>query len=145
MSSPSVFNHVQLTEKDCPDGIYRVVGTPKGVVTLLRVGDSDGQRMHTGELVKISEDEFDEIPTAENPDGNRPLRALIASHFEMIHWSVRVFCQQLATHPIPATVAVTLIGFGAQGDLLVPIPDMIQGGLILVGSLGLAYIGSGRL
>ena len=37
-------------------GIYRVVGTPPGEVTLLRVGDADDLRVYTGEVTRVSRD-----------------------------------------------------------------------------------------
>ncbi len=93
----------------------------------------------------VSVDEFTGFTPAENPDGNRPLGATLTSHFEMGYWSSRVFLQQLASKPIPATVGVTLVIAGVFGDQILPLPDIVFGGLILFGSLGLAFIGGSRL
>lgn len=51
MPAPSPLDHVVPTDADYPDGVYRVVGTGDGPVTLLRVTDAAGRRAHTGELV----------------------------------------------------------------------------------------------
>ena len=145
MGSPSVYDHVRPTGVDYLDGTYRVVGTGEKAVTLLRVADADGRRINSGELVTVSYNDFDEFDPAENPDGNRPLGSVIRSTLEMDYWSVRVFVQQLAAHPLPAAIAVTLILVGSFGEQVVPVSDAVLSVLILVGSLGLAYVGSGRL
>ena len=144
MDSPSVYDHLQPTDLGYPDGTYRVVGTSEDAVTLLRVADADGRRVNTGEIVTVDSDDLDEFGPAENPDGNRPLGAVVASKLEMTYWSVRVFVQQLATNPLPTAVAVTLVMVGSFGERVLSLPDIVITGLILVGSLGLAYVGSGR-
>ncbi|WP_254523410.1 hypothetical protein [Natrinema caseinilyticum] len=73
MRSLSIRDHVRPIEADRPDGIYRVVGTSREAVTLLRVGDADGRRVSTGEIVTVSADDLEGFDRAENPDGNRPL------------------------------------------------------------------------
>jgi hypothetical protein len=59
-------------------GVYRVVGTTEGKVTLLRVADEDGTRRHTGHVVQVSVTtlvaDFD--PT-ENPDAGFSLRGAL--------------------------------------------------------------------
>jgi len=145
MSSPAVYDHFRLTDLDHPDGIYRVVGADDETVTLLQVADADGRRVNSGEIVTLRSGELAECPDAENPDGNRPLGETIASNLKMIVWSLRVFVRQLAAHPIPAGIAITLVVIGMVGEEFVQLPSAAQSALILVGSLGLAYIGSGRL
>ena len=145
MVSPSTTDHVRPTDFDSPNGIYRVVGTGDESVTLLRVGTPDGRRIHTGEIITVSDDAFDEFEPAENPDGNRPFGAAIVAMLETSYWSVRVFARQLAAHPLPTVLAVAAIVAGALGEAAVPLPDVVFVGLLLVGSLGLAVIGSGRL
>lgn len=143
--TPSAYEHFRPTAADYPDGIYRVVGARDGSVTLLRVGDADGRRVNSGELVTVDSDKFDGFARAENPDGNRPLGTAAASRAKMLYWSVRTFVGQLAAHPIPAAAGVALVAIGLFGDRIAGVPDAALGALILVGSLGLAYVGSGRL
>ena len=145
MSSPSVYDHYSPADTGYPDGTYRVVGTGDEGVTLLRVGDADGQRVNTGEIVTVSYDEFERFNAAENPDGNRPLGAAVRSRGEMIYWSIQVFSQELITHPLLTLVAIVVILVGNFGERIVPLPDIVYGLLIIIGALGLAYIGSGRL
>lgn len=145
MTSPSVYDHFRPTDIDYRDGIYRVVGTNEETVTLLRVGAGDGRRVNSGEIVTVNCEELSGFKSAENPDGNRPLWALAASKREMGYWSVRVFIQQLAAHPLPTAVSVILVLAGSFGEDLLPFPAVVLSGMILIGSLGVAYIGSGRL
>ena len=63
----------------------------------------------------------------------------------MIYWSIQVFSQELITHPLLTLVAVVVILVGNFGERIVPLPDIVYGLLIIIGALGLAYIGSGRL
>ena len=145
MPTPAVYDHLRPSETDVPDGIYRVVGVTEETVTLLQVGDADGRRVHTGELIGVTPDDLDGFTSAKNPDGNRPLGDLVRSNVEMVYWSIRVFLVQLTTHPVPAAVAILVLLAGTLGEGVFTLPDRIRGVLILVGSLGLAYVGSGRL
>ncbi|MFC6989206.1 hypothetical protein ACFQJD_11705 [Haloplanus sp. GCM10025708] len=114
-------------------------------MTLLRVGDADGRRVHTGDVVRVSAGEFDSFDPAGNPDGNRPLRAAIASVPETAYWSFRAFGRELRSHPRPTVVAGALVAVGFVGESRLPVPDVVLGGAILVGCLALAYVGGGRL
>jgi hypothetical protein len=145
MTAPSVYDHYRTTDGDYEDGIYRVVGTGNEKITLLRVGDADGRRVNTGELIAVSRNELDGFEKAENPDGNRSLSEKFLSVPETAYWSIRVFAGELVAHPLPASVALGLVLIGSLGDGIVPIPDIGLGALIFVGSLGLAYVGSGRM
>jgi len=145
MTSPSVYDHYRMKDAGYTDGIYRVVGTDDETITLLRVGDTDRRRVSTGELITVSRNELDGFERAENPDGNRPLGEVVASVPETAYWSVRVFVGELVAHPLPAAVALGIVLIGSLGEGVVPIPDIGLGVLIIVGSLGLAYVGSGQL
>lgn len=145
MTHPDPHEHFKPVNFDVSDGIYRVVGSDEETVTLLRVADANERRIHTGEVVTVSLDEFTGFAPAENPDGNRPFGATLASNLEMGYWSVRTFTQQLALNPLPSLVAMTLVIVGILGDQILSLPDVVFGGLVLLGSLGLAYVGGGRL
>jgi len=145
MNGPDLYEHFKPVNVDVSDGIYRVVGSDEGTVTLLRVADANERRIHTGEVVTVSLDEFTGFAPAENPDGNRSFGATLASNLEMGYWSIRAFTQQLASNPLPSLVAITLVFVGVFGDQILPLPDVVFGGLVLLGSLGLAYVGGGRL
>ncbi|WP_254547154.1 hypothetical protein [Halomarina pelagica] len=145
MYSPSTYDHYRPIDADYREGTYRVVGTTNEAVTLLRVGNAEGQRANTGEVITVSVDEFDRFEPAENPDGNRPLGATVASALEMSYWSLRVLIEQSISHPFPAMIAVAFVLIGSFGEHLIPVPEVVQGVLIVIGGLGLAYVGSGRL
>jgi hypothetical protein len=145
MSTPHVYEHCRPPASEYPDGIYRVVGTPDGRVSLLRVGDSEGRRVNTGEIITVTDDEFEGFVEANNPDGNRPTDQVLASTVESSYWSVRAFLQQLVARPLPATVALALLLTGAVGDRFLPFPETVFTGLVIVGTLALVAIASGRL
>ena len=69
----------------------------------------------------------------------------IRSSLEMVYWSFRVFSQELITHPLLTLVAIAVILVGNFGEAVVPLPDTVYSFLVIIGALGLAYIGSGRL
>ncbi|MFC6965250.1 hypothetical protein ACFQL7_28555 [Halocatena marina] len=146
MNHPKLYEHFKSEGFDVPDGIYRVVGRDgEATVTLLRVADVDERRAYTGEIVTTSLEELESLTLTENPDGNLPLRTVLTSNVDMIYWSLRVFIQQLAANPFPTTVAVTLVAVGAFGEQIFSLPEIVFSSFVLLGSLGLAYVGSGRL
>ena len=138
-------DHVSAADTGTPDGVYRVVGRDGDAVTLLRVGDADGRRVHAGTVATVGVDEVDDLTPAENPDGDRPLGDVLASTLETGYWSVRVSGRQSAANPLPTLAAVALLLGGAFGDRFVALPGVVFGVLVVAGSLGLASVGSGRL
>lgn len=145
MNRPRPYEHVRVEDIDVPDGVFRVVGRDEATVTLLRVATSDERRIHTGEVVTVTLEEFTGFAPAENPDGNRPFGAVLRSTLEAGYWSIRVFAHQLGTNPLPTTVAVTLVLTGVFGDQFLALPDVVFGGLALLGGLCLACVGGGRV
>lgn len=145
MATPSLQDHFSPSGSEPTEGIYRVVGTNDQGATLLKVGNAEGQRVSTGEIMTVSYDDLDEFEPAENPDGNRPLGDAVRSNAEMIYWSLRVFVQQLVAHQLLTLLAIVVIMVGSFGKEIVSLPDGLFSVLVLLGSLGLAYIGSGRL
>lgn len=140
-----MYDHYRVRGADYTDGVYRVVGTDEDSVTLLRVGDPDGRRVNTGELLRVRRDELDGFEAAENPDGNRPFGEMLASVPRTAYWSVWAFAEELTSHPLPAAAALALLATGSFGDGTVPLPDAAFVVLAVAGGFGLAYVGSGRL
>jgi hypothetical protein len=145
MTDIGVYDHIRVSGTDQPDGIYRVVGVRDGGVTALKVADTDGRRIHTGEVVRLDQVTLDDVTSVPNPDGNRPLVKTAASKLRMMYWSGRAFVHQLAAQPVPAAAAGGLVLVGLVGEQTGQLPEWGQGVLILVGGLSLAYVGSGRL
>lgn len=143
--SPAIYDHLQPTSEEYRDGIYRVVGTDEDTVTLLRVGDADGRRRNTGELVTVDRDAIDSFESAENPDGNQPVGAVLRSVGASTYWSVRTFAMNLVANPLPSLVALLVLLAGALGPDYLDMSGPVETGLIVVGALALTYIGSGRL
>jgi hypothetical protein len=144
---PSTFDHYRPAGAtvDCPAGVYRVVGVDDESVTLLRVGDAEGRRVNTGETVAVDRQALAGFVTAENPDGRPSPGAAIAALGGAAYWSTRAFVGELLAHPLASAAAVAVVVAGAVGDGIVAAPTPVFGAALLVGSLGLAYVGSGRL
>ena len=144
MPSPAVSDHLRPTDDGAPDGVYRVVGTDGESVTLLRVGDADERRVHTGEIVRVARGDLDGFEAAENPDKNRSLWVVLVVVVRDGYWSVRTFGQQLVRNPLPAALAMALVVAGSVGDSFVSAPAEAFAALIILGALALALVGSGR-
>lgn len=69
--APDPYEHFRTTETaDVDAGIYRVVGTSDGEVTLLRLTDGDGVRRRTGDLVRLPVADLEaDFEAAADPDG----------------------------------------------------------------------------
>ena len=126
------------------EGVYRVVGVRTDEVTLLRVGDADGRRVNTGEVLTVDRATAERFAAAANPDGNRSLDGTIRSAASSAVWSVRAFLQKLAARPLLSTVAIALLAAGRFGDTL-GVPEAAQTVLVLVGVTGIVLVASGRL
>lgn len=144
MRSPSPFDHVRPADGDYRDGIYRVVGTSDDAVTLLRVADADGRRRHTGDVIAVPQEELEGFDRAENPDGNSSPARNVASALEASYWSLRTFARELVANPVPTALFASVLLAGSLELEPVALPDGVHGVLVLAGSLGLAYVGSGR-
>lgn len=141
---PEMAEYLQPTTTDHPDGIYRVVGTDESTVTLLRVGDAEGTRVHTGEIQQIDRTKLDGFETADEPAG-RGVVATLADVPELLYFQFVAFAGTLTDRPGATAVALVCLVAGLIGDQLAAVPRAAEVGLILVGSLGLAALGSGRL
>ncbi|MFB6188866.1 MAG: hypothetical protein ABEI57_03195 [Halapricum sp.] len=127
------------------DGVYRVVGTSEGSVTLLRVGDADGRRINTGDITTVDRETFRAFESAENPDGNRSLATILARIPRTVYWQVRAFVGSLLARPLPSALALAILLVGVFGDGLLSLPEPAFDGLALVGIFALAFVASGRL
>jgi len=147
---PSVYDHLRVrtdAEANAVDpgvdpGVYRVVGTGESTVTLLRVGDADGYRVTTGQVVTVERDALDGFEAADNPDGNSPIGAMAVGALESLGWQLRTFGTSLAERPLLSVVALVLFLAGAVGDQFVSGPEWSFTVAVIAGSLGLAAIGS---
>lgn len=133
MAEPSVGDHLRATETRDGRGTYRVVGVDDRGVTLLRVGGPDGDRVHSGETVRVERDALAGFEPAAPPADSGPRAAAAA------YWSARAFAAELAARPLATGLGLALVAAGTA------VSAPLGGGLIFAGSLLLAYVGSGRL
>jgi hypothetical protein len=146
MTTPAVAEFLRPTSTaDHPAGVYRVVGTREQSVTLLRVGDSDGTRIVTGEVVTVDRDDLAGFEPADEPERDRSVAESVVAAVEHVYWSLRAFGQQLARHPLASTVTLAVVAVAFVGESVLPFPNAVFSGLAIVGGLGLALLGSGRL
>ncbi|MFB6148821.1 MAG: hypothetical protein ABEJ48_04075 [Halobacteriales archaeon] len=143
--SPSTFDHLCPTTTDYPDGVYRVVGTDRTTVTMLRITDGDGNRRHTGDVITIDRTDLDGFASVTEPTTTRSIGAIARSAPTTMYWSIRAFGREVRAHPLAAIPALVLLIVGLVDPLNTALPDRLDGLLMIVGSLSLAYIGSGRL
>lgn len=145
MESVAVFDHVRpigdgSTARELQPGVYRVVGTPEDVVTLLRVADAEGCRVTTGELHSVPRTDLDSLEPAGNPDENQSLAAMLTSQLDGLAWQLRLMGRTVVERPVPGTVSLGLVAVGLVGDPFFPIPDHVDAMLFLVGVLSLFYL-----
>ncbi len=138
---PEVGDHLRPADADLPAGAYRVVGTPGDDVTLLRVGDADGRRVHTGEVRRVPRGRLDGFEPAENPDGNRSIASAAAARLEGFAWEIRVIGQAMRAHPLQGAAVVALLLVGVFGDGRLPGPEWLFTAAGVAGGLGIAYLG----
>jgi hypothetical protein len=82
---------------------------------------------------------------ADSPERERTPLGVLVSVSADASWSVRAFGQQLRAHPVPTALGGALVFVGLVGERLLPLPDPVQSGLLLLGCLVLVSVGSGRL
>jgi hypothetical protein len=144
---PSPSDHLRPSEPDAdtPAGVYRVVGVDDETVTLLRVGDANGFRVVTGETYAVARTALDGFAPAETPDSRRSVGPALGDAMSTGYWSVRAFLEELAARPLASLAAFAFVVAGTFGDSTVPLPEPVFGAAVVVGTLALAAVGSGRL
>jgi hypothetical protein len=140
-----MLDHLRPTEADYPGGVYRVVGTGSEAVVLLRVGDAEGRRVHSGELVTVDTADLDGFEDAEDPSGNRSVGRALFSALEAAAFSFRSVAGSLAANPLPAAVSFALLLAGIVGESVLPVPNIVLTAFVFLGALGIGFVGSGRL
>jgi hypothetical protein len=145
-SDIQVYDHFRPGDgADLSEGVYRVVGVRADEVTLLRVGDPDGRRVNTGEVVTVDRATAERFDSAANPDGTRSLAGTLRSAASSAVWSVRAFLQKLAARPLLSTVAIALLLAGRFGEGALGLPEPAGTVLVVLGTVGLVLVASGRL
>ncbi|WP_435064475.1 hypothetical protein [Halobaculum sp. EA56] len=144
-SDPSVSDHLRPTDADYPAGVYRVVGADDDGITLLRIGDGEGTRVHTGDVRRVPREALDGFAPAEPPGRGAAPGALLRGALSHLYWSTRAFLGSLRRRPLPTAVALALLAAGAVGEETLPVSAAGLDALVLLGSIGLVLVASGRV
>lgn len=142
-ATPHVGDHLRPAEATASvdTGVYRVVGTTREDVALLRVGDADGRRVHTGDVATVARGDLRDFEAAENPDGNRSAGAAVSSTLRDLGWQLRAFWAGLRARPVASLGALALAVAGHQGDRFLSGPDPAFTLAYVVGVLAVVYLG----
>lgn len=85
----TVGEHYRPTTDEHEPGVYRVVGAGEAVA-LLRVGDRNGRRVHTGRVVHVDQSTLDEgFEAAADPDAGISPLAAARNTLSGLYWSLR--------------------------------------------------------
>jgi hypothetical protein len=122
-------------------GVYRVVGTGDPVA-LLRVGTERGRRVNSGVVVRVAREDLATFESAANPDGNRPPSELVTGALSDLGWQLRAFVGGLRARPLAAAAALAVFLAGQFGEGVLPGPGSLPAVFVILGALGLAYVGS---
>ncbi|MFC7141270.1 hypothetical protein ACFQMA_15700 [Halosimplex aquaticum] len=142
-SDISVYDHLRSTGAGPADeGVYRVVGTDDEHVTLLRVGDADGRRVNTGEVLTVDRDALDGFEPTDNPDGNRPAGETVSGFLRDFVWQLRAFAGGLRSRPLASLAALALVVVGHQGHRVLSVPELWLTAVYFLGVLGVVYLGA---
>lgn len=117
---PDIADQYRPTNGVADAGVYRVVGTTDEMVTLLKVGDEDGNRVHTGVLESVPRETFDEAFTrASEPDATSRLpRALAGVAVGFVVVAALSQVGVLTTPASPGTLATLGVVLYAAGRVL---------------------------
>jgi hypothetical protein len=84
-----VGTHYRPLDADHDPGVYRVVGATDGVA-LLRVGDADGRRVHTGAVRHVEASTLHAaFEPATDPDAGLSPAGTLRNAAQGLYWSLR--------------------------------------------------------
>lgn len=85
------YRRIDTSDDASDDTIYRVVGATDEV-TLLCVTDTDGRRVHTGEIHHVSPSTLaEQYEPADDPDSGFSPVSIVSNLFQGLYWNVRKF------------------------------------------------------
>ncbi|RNJ26602.1 hypothetical protein [Halosegnis longus] len=145
VTEPTVGDHLATDHRDYRSGVYRVVGVGDRQVTLLVVGDEEGKRLHTGEVVSVPRSALDDFAAVEPPTRRQSLRESIQAGRSIGYWSLRSNARQLRARPTQTAVVALLLGGGLLLDVLNLAPETVTAALVVAGSLLFVFVATGRL
>jgi len=138
-----MYDHLRPTgpEAGVDPGVYRVVGAGDPLA-LLRVGDANGRRVNSGEVVAVGRNALAAFESADNPDGNRPPSELVVGALSSLGWQLRAFAGGLRANPVIAAAGLAAFLVGQFGEGQLPGPGSVPAVLVILGAVALAYAGT---
>ena len=138
-SDPDPGDHYRANgDGPVPTGTYRVVGQDTEGVTLLHVGDGEGERRHTGRIESVERARLDDLETAEAPEPT-PLDGLTGI-LEAFWFSARAVPGNLRDRPGQFLLGAALLVAAAVGPAFVP--GVSAGVLTVANLLGAVLVGT---
>jgi hypothetical protein len=111
--APAPYDHVRGDGDALAEGTYRVVGVDSEAVTLLRVADSAGRRVNSGELAAVSRAAYASLEPAGNPD-----EAGLLTTWGLVAFGVVLFAAA-AVEPLTAATGLSETALSAAGAAVV--------------------------
>jgi len=138
-SDPDPGDHYRANgDGPVPTGTYRVVGRDSEGVTLLHVGDGEGERRHTGRIESVERAHLGDLETAEKPEPS-PIDGL-TDILEAFWFSARAVPGNLRDRPGQSLLGAALLVAAAFGPAFVP---GLPGGVLAVANLlGAVLVGA---
>lgn len=114
-------------------GVYRVVGT-KDEIVLIKIGDLEGNRVHTGHIVKMTTGKVQDLGEADMPTHN--LKQKILSEIGMIPHVLSSNIYRMKSNKILNTVSFVALTAGILSDVLALGYPNISSAMAILGILG---------
>lgn len=125
----------RIESSNYESGIYRVVGTSNNIV-LVKIGDLNKNRIHTGHIIKTTEDKLQDFDNSDIPKKN--IKQKIISKINMIPYILSANYDRMKDNNYLNIVSLIFLVCGLLFDFLVIEYPIISSTLILIGSLGFA-------
>jgi len=141
----SVGDHLATDHPEYRSGVYRVVGTDNQQLTLLLVGDSNGSRIYTGEVITVGESALGSFEPAEQPLSDRSVTGTVLSGLSIGYWSLRANARQLRVRPTRTATVAVLLGGGLLLDRFNLVSEPVASIAVVAGSVLFVLVATGRL
>ncbi len=138
------YDHFRVDEgAPLPAGVYRVVGLGDDRVTLLRVGDAAGRRVHTGHVERVPRADVETFERTDSPDPTGP-RAALSGVVGGLVLTARLAPSRAAARPLQTAAGVASLLVAYAGPAVAAgLPGYVLTGAEVLGVLLLAAVLAG--